>query len=86
MDHPHHILPKIFALANAFKDEEFKDEVDAENSRRLPISSSPRTDASQNLLRQLKNNKKLRHIIEQWEKMSNGRRFYFQNHKIKIKN
>lgn len=66
IDHPHHVLPKIFALANAFKDE---------NSvlNRETMNSSPRTDSSRILLQQLKTNSKLGRIIEQWENMSDGK-------------
>lgn len=61
LDHPHHVLPKVLALVNAFKDEET-----------LEKSSSPRTDAATKLLQKMKEKAILRPIIVQMEKMYEG--------------
>lgn len=64
MDHPHHVLPKVLALVNAFKDEEFLDQ--------SLKSSSPRTDAASKVLSTMKQNDDLRAIIVQMERMCAG--------------
>lgn len=68
--HPHHVLPKIFAIFNAFKDEDF-----IKDAKQKPktISSSPRTDAAGQLLQKLKADTGLRDIIVQLERMYEGK-------------
>ncbi|XP_055323121.1 serine/threonine-protein kinase ATM isoform X2 [Sitodiplosis mosellana] len=65
LEHPHHVLPKVLALVNAFKDDEFIH--DAKN--RSSISSSPRIDAAFKLLQVMKGRRELRDIIFQMELM-----------------
>lgn len=67
LDHPHHVLPKMFGLANAFMDENYAD------SKPASISSSPRTDACKVMLQELRKETKLRSMIDQWELMSSGK-------------
>lgn len=67
--HPHHVLPKLMALVNAFKDEIYtKDSKQKSNN----VSSSPRTDAATKLLQQLKSDSGLYDIIIQMERMCEG--------------
>lgn len=70
IDHPYHVLPKVFALVNAYKDEIYPK--DAKQKTNNTISSSPRTEAATNLLQQLKTNRKLRDIIMQMDTMCEG--------------
>lgn len=63
------MLPKVFALYNAFKDEEF---IKDANQKSKSISSSPRTDAAVQLLQKLKGAAGLRDIIIQMERMCEG--------------
>lgn len=68
LQHPHHVLPKILALVNAFKDDEFI----ADKIQKSKMSNSPRTNAAVKLLQRLKGEAKLRDIIIQMERMSKG--------------
>lgn len=68
LHHPHHVLSKVLALVNAFKDADFI--TDAKN--RSTISSSPRTDAANQLLQKMKGRSELRDIIIQMERMCEG--------------
>lgn len=63
------MLPKVLALFNAFKDEEYV--VDPKQKSKT-ITNPPRTDAACNLLHRLKHDTKLRDIIVQMEKMCEG--------------
>lgn len=67
-DHPYHVLPKVLALVNAFKDDEYIANVNGKSA----ISSSPRTDAAIRLMGKLKCDQKLRKILEQMEIMCEG--------------
>lgn len=67
MHHPHHVIPKVFALANAFMDEKIV------GSKLKAVSNSPRTDMAKSLLTAFKDDEKLRPIVDQWEKMSTGK-------------
>lgn len=64
--HPHHVLPKVLALVNAFKDEQFIE------GKKNSISSSPRTDAAMKLIQKMKQYHQLRDIIVQMERMFDG--------------
>lgn len=66
MHHPHHVIPKIFALANAFMDEKIV------GSKLKAVSTSPRTNTAKALLDAFKGDDNLRPIVDQWEKMSTG--------------
>lgn len=68
--HPHHVLPKIFAIFNAFKDEDF---IKDAKQKSKTISSSPRTDAAGQLLQKLKSVAGLCDIIVQLERMYEGK-------------
>lgn len=63
------MLPKVLALFNAFKDDEFLKDA---KQKSKPISSSPRTDAAGKLLQKLKGDGGLRDIIVQMERMCEG--------------
>lgn len=65
------MLPKVLALVNAFKDDEFI----ADAKKKSTISSSPRTDAAVKLLQMLKGRRELRDIIAQMERMFEGKLF-----------
>lgn len=67
--HPHHVLPKVMALFNAFKDEIYVSD-SKQKSKNVP--NSPRTDAATKLLQELKGNSGLRDIIVQMERMWEG--------------
>lgn len=67
--HPHHVLPKVFALYNAFKDEEY---IKDASQKSKTLSMSPRTDAAVQLVQKLKGDAGLRDIIIQMEKMCQG--------------
>lgn len=65
------MLPKVFALVNAFKDEIYiKDP-----KQKAPVTSSPRTDVAVKLMERLKGNFSLHDIIIQMEKMCEGNSF-----------
>lgn len=66
MHHPHHVIPKIFALANAFMDEKIV------GSTLKAVSTSPRTNTAKALLDVFKTEDKLRPIVDQWDIMSTG--------------
>lgn len=66
--HPHHVLPKVMELFNAFKDEDFV----TDPKQKMPISNSPRTIAAGQLLQKLKSFPELREIIVQMERMCEG--------------
>lgn len=63
------MLPKVFALYNAFKDEEF---IKASGQKSKTLPNSPRTDAAVQLLQKLKGSTGLRDIIIQMERMCEG--------------
>lgn len=63
------MLPKIFEIFNAFKDEDYTKDA---RQKSKAITSSPRTDAAGQLLQKLKGVTGLRDIIVQMEKMSEG--------------
>ncbi|XP_031619505.1 serine/threonine-protein kinase ATM [Contarinia nasturtii] len=65
LQHPHHVLPKVLALVNAFKDDRFIEDVNSKSA----ISSSPRTDAAAKLLQIMKGYSALRDIICEMERM-----------------
>lgn len=58
----------LFALSNAYKDDEFEEKRNSSGH----TSSTPRTDASKQLLAKLKQNSKLRTTIEQMDQMCIG--------------
>lgn len=70
IDHPHHVLPKVFALVNAFKDDIY---IHDPRQKKKTVSSSPRTDAAINLLQRLKGDARLRDTIIQMERMCEGK-------------
>lgn len=69
VDHPHHVLPKVFALVNAFKDEIY---IKDPKQKTKTVSSSPRTDAAAKLLQRLKGDARLRDTIIEMERMNEG--------------
>lgn len=75
LHHPHHVLPKVLALVNAFKDDEFIK--GAKN--KSTISSSPRSDAAVKLLRKMKTYGQLCDTIIQMERMFEGKKKPKQN-------
>lgn len=68
-EHPHHVLPKVLALVNAFKDDEFIQGT----MNKTTVSCSPRTDAAVKLLQVMKGRPQLRDIIVQMERMFEGK-------------
>lgn len=62
-DHPHHVIMKLFALANAH--------IDGENVGDTP--SPARTDASKLILNKLRADVGTRSIVDQMEQMCTGK-------------
>ena len=69
VDHPHHTLPIVFALANSNADE---NEINGAKVKRSVTKSEERSDAAQRLLNALRDKPNLSQLIDRMEKVAQG--------------